>query len=106
MATGSTAPVPTASFDASRIAGNAPLHVKQTLGDLKACLRSIVSPEHRGRPMFATQIFERLKVTEISIERKRDEESKSEGRFVMETVVGDGAWYLPLTSAMGGEGRA
>ncbi|KAJ3499529.1 hypothetical protein NMY22_g19500 [Coprinellus aureogranulatus] len=74
-------------FDISSIAGNAPLHVKQALNGLVTSLDSITPPEHRGRSMFGTEVYSRLKITEVSILKKVDEESKLEGRVVVEAIV-------------------
>lgn len=90
MSTTITSSSADAPFDASKIAGNAPLHVKQTLGNPIKWLESVVAPEHKDANFFGKAIYERLRVTEISIDKKVDEESKLEGRVIVETVVEEG----------------
>lgn len=86
----STAASSSSTFDASQVAGNAPFHVKQTLGHPMAYLKSVIPKENHEKNLFCKAIYERLKVTEISIEKKLDEESKLEGRVVVEIVVEEG----------------
>ncbi|TEB32209.1 hypothetical protein FA13DRAFT_1731965 [Coprinellus micaceus] len=87
MSTTTTSSSSDAPFDASKIAGNAPLHVKQTLGNPIKWLEGLVAPEFKNANFFGKAIYARLRVTEISVDKKVDEESKLEGRVIVETVV-------------------
>ncbi|KDR84348.1 hypothetical protein GALMADRAFT_220121 [Galerina marginata CBS 339.88] len=73
-------------FDITRIAGNAPDEIKQTIGDPSAFLANRRPFE---TPIFGQSIQGRLKVTEISINNKAEEERKTEARVVMEVEVSE-----------------
>ena len=73
--------------DSSQIAGNVSDKVKRSLGDIGELLNRSVP---RGTTVFAESIGRRLKVTEISVNNKVDEPSKSEARFVAEVDVTQG----------------
>jgi hypothetical protein len=77
-----------AAFDISHIAGNASDDIKQLLGNPSAFLTNRPSSHHG--PIFAEDIQRRLKVTEISIQRKAEEERKLEARYVVEVEVVQG----------------
>ena len=68
----------------SHIAGNAPDDVKSFLENL------LTSPRTGRSPTFAESIERRLKVTEVSIQKKSEEERKTEARVVLELEVSEG----------------
>ncbi|KAF8180203.1 HotDog domain-containing protein [Pholiota molesta] len=74
-----------AAFDTTHIAGNASDDIKQLLGNPGAFLTNRPTSHHG--PIFAEDIQRRLKVTEISIQRKAEEERKMEARYVVEVEV-------------------
>ncbi|KAF9480158.1 hypothetical protein BDN70DRAFT_877903 [Pholiota conissans] len=73
-------------FDISHIAGNASDEIKQIVGDPGGFLTGRRNPQHNG-PIFGEEIQRRLKVTEISIQKKAEEERKLEARYVVEIIV-------------------
>ncbi|KAF8967449.1 HotDog domain-containing protein [Flammula alnicola] len=75
-----------AILDISHIAGNAADEVKQTLGDPVFLNRR---PDGVRSPMFGESIQRRMKVTEISINKKAEEERKLEARLVIELDVAE-----------------
>jgi acyl-coenzyme A thioesterase 13 len=77
-----------AEVDISQIAGNASDDVKKLLTSRHPMLWT---PQG-----FAHEIFNRLKVTEISIQPKAEEPEKMEARVVLETIVENGASSLIL----------
>ena len=79
------------NFDIAQITGNASNETKQTAGNpgYFATRRSHgITP-----PVFAESIQKRLKVTEISI-NKKEEERKLEARVVLEIDVTGGEWIF------------
>ncbi|KAF9476728.1 hypothetical protein BDN70DRAFT_907521 [Pholiota conissans] len=73
-------------FDVSRVAGNAPDHIKRVICNTTAFFANR-HPEHIKRPIFVEAMQERFKVTEVSIVQKADEPKKLEGRVVLEVDV-------------------
>ncbi|PPR01588.1 hypothetical protein CVT26_013327 [Gymnopilus dilepis] len=67
----------------SHIAGNAPDDVKSFLENL------LTSPRTGRSPTFAESVERRLKVTEVSIQKKSEEERKTEARVVLELEVSE-----------------
>ena len=77
------------AFDISHIAGNASDDLKRLIGDPGSFFASRRPGSVEG-PIFAESIQKRLKCTEISINRKAEEERKLEARYVVETEVTEG----------------
>ncbi|KAF8163831.1 HotDog domain-containing protein [Crassisporium funariophilum] len=73
-------------FDISRITGNATDNTKRNLGDPGSFFQNR-RPEEIRAPIFGESIQRRLKVTEISVNKKPEEDKKLEGRVVMELDV-------------------
>ncbi|KAF8871375.1 HotDog domain-containing protein [Gymnopilus junonius] len=71
------------TVDISRIAGNASDDIKRFLGII------LTSPRKERSPAFAESIQRRLKVTEVSINKKAEEERKTEARVVLELEVSE-----------------
>jgi len=80
-------------FDISQIAGNASDDIKRTIGDPGDFFRNRFSDDTRSS-IFAESIQKRLKVVEISLNRKADEEKKLEGRVVVELDVTEGQYII------------
>jgi len=78
-------------FDISHIAGNASEEIKQTIGN-PAYFFANRRPDDITSPIFGESIQRRLKVTEISIKKKEEEERKLEARMVFEMDVTEGEW--------------
>ena len=70
-------------------AGNASDDLKRLIGDPGSFFASRRPGSVEG-PIFAESIQKRLKCTEISINRKAEEERKLEARYVVETEVTEG----------------
>lgn len=79
------------TFDISRIAGNASDEIKQAVGNPKAYFVNH-RPHGITSDIFGESIQKRLKVTEISIQKKEEEERKLEARMVYEVDVTEGEW--------------
>lgn len=81
------------ALDTSKIAGNGSDELKQLLGDIGEFFHS-----RRAAGMitsgFGEAIQRRLRVTEISFNKKAEEERKKEARMVMETEVHEGTYFL------------
>lgn len=77
------------AFDISHIAGNASDDLKRLIGDPGSFFSSR-RPESVEGPIFAESIQRRLRCTEISINKKAEEERKLEARYVVETEVAEG----------------
>lgn len=74
--------------DVSHIRGNAPTEIKERLSNIKAYFRSFAPTKFQDLPnTFGKSISNRFAVTEISILSKVDEESKLEGKVVVEIEV-------------------
>jgi len=82
-------------FDVSQIGGNASEEIKRLLGDPEAFFNSFRKPG-QSPPLnaFGRDIELRMKITEISILKKKEEPQKLEGRAVMEIEVQEGALTL------------
>ncbi|KAF9553277.1 hypothetical protein CPC08DRAFT_673420 [Agrocybe pediades] len=76
------------SFDISHIAGNASDDIKQLIGNPHAFLSGYRNTAN-SPARFGESIQKRLRVTEISIIKKAEEEKKTEGRVVVELEVGE-----------------
>jgi len=72
-------------FDISHIAGNASDDVKRLIGDPG----SFFANRTGEGPIFGEAIQRRLRCTEISINKKAEEERKLEARYVVETEVAE-----------------
>jgi len=79
------------TFDIARIAGNASDEIKQTVGNPGEFFANR-SPHEITSPIFGEFIQKRLKVTEVSIQKKEEEERKLEARMVLEVDVTEGEW--------------
>jgi len=77
------------TFDVAHIAGNASDEIKQTVGNPRNFFVHR-RPHKITSPMFGESIQKQLKVTEISIKKKEEEESKLEARMVFEIDVAEG----------------
>ena len=78
------------TFDIAHIAGNASDEIKQLAGnpgDFFANRSPVITS-----PIFGESVQRRLKVTEISIQKKKEEERKLEARMVFEIDVTEGEW--------------
>ncbi|KAG6812150.1 hypothetical protein H0H92_004149 [Tricholoma furcatifolium] len=73
-------------LDVSKVAGNAPDHVKAVVANTSMFYRHIDGVKG---PIFGEAITKRMAVTEISIDKKAEEPLKSEGRVVCELTVQD-----------------
>jgi len=77
------------TLDISHIAGNASDDIKQAIGNPHAFLTGYSNKSH-SPSLFGESIQKRLKVTEISINKKVEEEKKTEARVVVELEVCEG----------------
>lgn len=79
----------------SQVSGNASEEIKRLLGDPEAFFNSFRKPGQVSLPnAFGRDIERRMKVTELSILKKKEEPAKLEGRAVMEIEVQEGALTL------------
>jgi len=69
--------------DVSRITGNASDDIKRFLDSV------LTNPRKERSPTFAESIQRRLQVTEVSINKKAEEERKTEARVVLELEVSE-----------------
>lgn len=76
-------------FDISQIVGNASNDIKRLIGDPGGFLANRQPNPGQG-PIFGESIQKRLRCTEISINKKAEEERKMEARYVIETEVAEG----------------
>ena len=84
------------TFDVSKVTGNAPLPVKQRLGDSRAYFGSWTDPAYKDPSyVFGRSIADRFRVTEVSVNKKVDEGSKLEGKVVLELEITKGAFDVP-----------
>ncbi|KAH9482185.1 Acyl-coenzyme A thioesterase 13 [Psilocybe cubensis] len=74
------------AIDTSKIAGNGSDEIKQLLGDIGEFFHSRRAPGMTTSG-FGEAIQKRLRLTEISFNKKAEEERKMEARVVMETEV-------------------
>lgn len=82
-------------FDVSQVGGNASEDIKRLLGDPEAFFNSFQKPgQVQLLNAFGRDIERRMKVTEISILKKKEEPEKLEGRAVMEIEVQEGTLML------------
>lgn len=91
------------SFDISQIAGNASDDIKRTIGNPAGFFQSHGLPDENLSPsevqlkQFGGPILKRMKIVEISLNRKAEEEKKMEARVVVELDVMEGqystSWY-------------
>lgn len=89
-------------FDVSKVAGNVPLPVKHRLGNSKAYFGGWIPSRFQDPSyIFGRSIADRFRVTEVSVDKKRDEESKPEGRVVVELEVTGGAFGNTISSVNG-----
>lgn len=72
------------AVDVSTIAGNASDDIKTFLGDASNLFGN--RTDFPG-PIFGEAIQKRLRVTEVSVNKKAEEPKKLEGRVVLETVI-------------------
>jgi acyl-coenzyme A thioesterase 13 len=79
-------PVEEDTFDIAHITGNASDEIKRTAGNPAYFFTYLRSHKVKS-PIFGSSILNRLKVTEISINKKQEEESKLEARIVLEIDV-------------------
>lgn len=79
------------AVDASKIGGNASIETKEALADVPLFYGIYTGSVHKG-PIFAEDIHDRLRVTEISINKKAEEPNKLEGRVVQELTVEEGEY--------------
>ncbi|RXW23099.1 hypothetical protein EST38_g2738 [Candolleomyces aberdarensis] len=85
----STNTSPDSSFDVSKVAGNVPLAVKHRLGNLKAYFDSWIDPRFFKDPsyVFGRSVVDNFRVTEVSVYKTVNEESKLEGKVIIELEV-------------------
>ncbi|GLB34270.1 putative thioesterase superfamily protein [Lyophyllum shimeji] len=76
-------------IDVTRIAGNAPDHVKSFLADTSFFYEYAHTLDGVTGPIFGESIMKRIVVTEVSVEKKAEEPRKLEGRVVCEVTVED-----------------
>jgi len=76
-------------FDVSTVGGNAPLAVKQKLGNIGPYLDELVEAPLRAMALFGREIGARFEVVEISILPKADGPRKREARVVIELDVAE-----------------
>jgi acyl-coenzyme A thioesterase 13 len=76
-------------FDIAHIAGNASDEIKQTVGN-PGDFYTHRRPHEITSSIFGESIAKHLKVTEISIKKKEEEERKLEARMVFEIDVTEG----------------
>ncbi|KAF9011743.1 hypothetical protein BDQ17DRAFT_1272058 [Cyathus striatus] len=76
------------NVDIAHIAGNASPDVKRFLSNPGQFYQNIRSTEVKG-PIFGQAIQERLRVTEVSVNRKEEEPNKLEGKVVLEITVAE-----------------
>lgn len=74
-------------FDISKIAGNCSEETKQLLGNIRTFLRF---GGKEGTTQFGDAIQSRLRVTEMTVNKKVEEENKLEAKVVMEIEVQEG----------------
>lgn len=84
-------PIEEDTFDIAHIAGNASDEIKQTVGNPGGFFAHR-RPHEITSPIFGESIQKHLKVTEISIKKKEEEERKLEARMVFEIDVTEGLW--------------
>jgi hypothetical protein len=95
----------TPEFSISEIAGNAPDDMKHKLGNMSRIFH-YGSEKQQQLNTFAKAVRLRLKLTELSIINKAEEQNKLEGRAVLEIDVAEGKWkrktliiyYIKLTT--------
>lgn len=75
--------------DPNSIGGNASIETKEALSDLPLFYGIYTTSIHKG-PIFAEDLHKRLKVTEVSVNKKVEEPNKLEGRVVLEMRVEEG----------------
>ena len=85
--------------DVSLIAGNAPDNVKELIGDPHLFFSTIsgtadLEDTEGYQPIFGESIQKRMRVVELSLEKKKEEESRIETRLVIELDVERGALLL------------
>jgi acyl-coenzyme A thioesterase 13 len=76
-------------FDISQITGNASDDIKRTIGNHGGFFQS-----HLSSSIFGGSILKRMKVVEISLNRKAEEEKKMEARVVVELDVTEGQYTM------------
>lgn len=76
-------------FDISQITGNASDDIKRTIGN---SLGFFQSP--RSSSLFGGSVLKRMKIVEISLNRKAEEETKMEAKVVVELDVTEGQYML------------
>jgi acyl-coenzyme A thioesterase 13 len=80
-------------FDISQIAGNASDDMKRTIGNPGDFFQNR-RVEDLSSAMFGESILKRMKMVEISLNRKAEEEKKMEARVVVELDVTEGQYIL------------
>ena len=75
------------SFDISQIAGNASDDIKRTIGNPGSFF-------HVNHSEFGGSILKRMKIVEVSLNRKAEEEKKMEARVVVELDVMEGQYTM------------
>jgi acyl-coenzyme A thioesterase 13 len=75
------------SFDTSQIPGNASDDIKRIIGNPS---RFFQRGKDVNSPTFGRSILKRMKIVEISLNRKVEEEKKMEARVVVELDVTEG----------------
>lgn len=78
--------------DILHVAGNAPDHIKRVLSDTRALFANRYPKVIKGT-IFAEDMQNRLRVTEVSILQKAEEPNELEGRVVVELEVMDGMLF-------------
>lgn len=82
-------------FDISQIAGNASDDIKRIIGNPSDFFQNHHVKDFRS-PIFGESIQKRMKVVEISLNRKAEEEKKLEARLVVELDVTEGQYIHPI----------
>ena len=86
-------------FDISQITGNASDDIKRTIGNPADFFQTYRVEDLTGSHasssiVFGGSILKRMKVVEISLNRKAEEEKKMEARVVIELDVVEGQYML------------
>jgi len=75
-------------FDISQITGNASDDIKRTIGNPRGFFKSLRVKDPRSSDLlFGGSVLKRMKIVEITLNRKAEEEKKMEAKVVVELDV-------------------